>query len=259
MRPLQGVGVLVTRPEHQATPLCRLLESAGARVRRLPIIDVRPASDPSDVRRKVGAIDSFDLVVFTSANAVRFGSALLDPRRDVTLAAIGPATARVLGEAGWRAAVTPAGGFDSESLLSHPLLANPAGRRVLLVKGMGGRNLLETQLALRGAQVVVADVYKRERATHCDATLEALRDEFAAGNIQVVTATSVEIVAGLIDIATAALRRDFDRVHWLVPGDRVAAALRERGVAGPILKAGTAADQDLLAAVVRWRSSLSEA
>ena len=69
----------------------------------------------------------------------------------------------------------------------------------------------------------------------------------------------MEIAAGLLDIATPALRRDFDRVRWLVPGDRVAAALRERGVSGPVLKASTAEDHDLLAAVVRWRASVSGA
>jgi uroporphyrinogen-III synthase len=259
MQPLQGVGVLVTRPELQATALCRLLESAGALALRLPVIDIRPAADTSDIRLEVGAIEAFDLVIFTSANAVRFGSALLDEKRDVMLAAIGPATARALTEAGYSVAVTPRGGFDSESLLLHPALTHPAGRRILLVKGVSGRNLLETRLSERGAQVVVADVYQRERASHSAATLEGLEAAFAAGKIQVVTATSVEIAAGLLDIATPALRRDFDRVRWLVPGDRVAAALRERGVSGPVLKASTAEDQDLLAAVVRWRASVSGA
>jgi uroporphyrinogen-III synthase len=259
MQPLQGVGVLVTRPEQQATPLCRLLESAGALALRLPVIDIRSAMGTSGTRLEIGAIEAFDLVIFTSANAVRFGSALLDERRDVMLAAIGPATARALGEAGYRPAVTPSAGFDSESLLLHPVLADPAGRRILLVKGMNGRNLLETRLTERGAVVVVADVYKRERVSHSAATLDALAGEFAAGKIQIVTATSVDIAAGLLDIATPVLRRDFDRVRWLVPGDRVAAALRERGVSGPILKASTAEDQDLVAAVVRWRSSVSGA
>jgi len=259
MQPLQGVGVLVTRPEQQATPLCRLLESAGALVLRLPVIDIRSAADTSGGRLEIGAIEAFDLVIFTSANAVRFGGALLDERRDLVLAAIGPATARALGEAGYRVAVTPGAGFDSESLLLHPVLAEPAGRRILLIKGMNGRNLLETRLTERGAVVVVADVYKRERVSHSAATLDALAAEFAAGKIHIVTATSVDIAAGLLDLATPVLRRDFDRIRWLVPGDRVAAALLERGVSGPILKASTAEDQDLVAAVVRWRSSVSGA
>src|SRR5579859_2333381 len=73
MQPLHGVGVLVTRPEQQATPLCRLLESAGAQVLRLPVIDIRAAADLSDIRGRLGRIGAFDLVIFTSANAVRFG------------------------------------------------------------------------------------------------------------------------------------------------------------------------------------------
>jgi uroporphyrinogen-III synthase len=259
MPALQGVGVLVTRPEQQATPLCRLLESAGAVALRLPAIDILPAADTRDISLEVGAVEAFDLVIFTSANAVRFGSALLDQRQDLMLAAIGPATARALGEAGYRVAVTPTGGFDSANLLLQPALAQPAGRRILLIKGVSGRNLLERELTLRGAEVVVADVYKRERASHSAAALEALEAEFAAGKIQVVTSTSVDIATALLDIATPALRRDFDHVHWLVPGARVAAALRARGVAGPILQASTAEDQDLVAAVVRWRSRASGA
>ena len=259
MLALHGVGVLVTRPEQQATPLCRLLESAGAVALRLPAIDIRPAPDSRGIRFRLGALEAFDLVIFTSVNAVRYGSALLDQRPDLKIAAIGPATARALGEAGFSVTVTPAGVFDSESLLLQPALARPAGRRILLIKGVNGRDLLEVQLTQRGAQVVVAEVYQRERASPSAATLEALEVEFAAGRIQVVTATSVEIAAGLLAIATPALRRDFDRVHWLVPGARVAAALRDRGVTGPILQASTAEDQDLVAAVMRWRSSASGA
>ena len=47
---------------------------------------------------------------------------LLEQRRDLNLAAIGPATLRALNQAGYRVAVQPAGGFDSESLLRHPRL-----------------------------------------------------------------------------------------------------------------------------------------
>ncbi len=259
MQPLQGVGVLVTRPEQQSARLCRLLESVGARALRLPVIEIRPVADSAGIKDRIGPMEAFDLVIFTSANAVRFGVALLGDGAEAPLAAIGPATARALGEAGHRGAVTPSGGSDSETLLLHPLLAQPAGRRILLIKGMHGRNLLETGLAERGAQVVVAEVYQRERASHSAAVLGALEGAFASGKIQVITATSVEIAAGLLDIATPALRRDFDRVHWLVPGGRVAAALRDRGVSGPILAAYTAEDQDLVAAVVRWRSSVSGA
>jgi hypothetical protein len=44
-----------------------------------------------------------------------------------------------------------------------------------------------------------------------------------------------------------------------VPGERVAAGIRERGIRAPILQAESAEDHDLVSALVRWRSSVSGA
>ena len=52
---------------------------------------------------------------------------------------------------------------------------------------------------------------------------------------------------------------EFERVHWLVPGERIAAGLRERGLSAPLLQAESAEDHDLVAALVRWRSNVSGA
>ncbi len=183
-----------------------------------------------------------------------------DSKRDLTLAAIGPATARALNLAGYRVAVLPPRGtFDSESLLQHPRLEHPAGRRILIIKGSNGRPFLEDELARRGAEVVAADVYQRVPVTPSHAVLAALLDSFVAGAVQVITATSLEIAGNLLDMATPALRAEFERVHWLVPGERVAAGLRERGLISPLLQAESAEDHDLVAALIRWRSSVSGA
>jgi uroporphyrinogen-III synthase len=130
---------------------------------------------------------------------------------------------------------------------------------VLIVKGVGGREFLQHELSRRGAQVVLAEVYRREPTPHDAAALADLAAQFAAGGIQIITATSAEIAAGLVSAATPALRREFDRAHWVVPGARVAAALREHGLTAPVLQAETARDQDLVAAIVRWRASVSGA
>jgi uroporphyrinogen-III synthase len=156
-------------------------------------------------------------------------------------------------------AVQPQETFDSESLLLHPRLEHLAGRRILIIKGANGRPFLEQELAHRGAQVVAADVYQRVPATPSHALLEALLDSFTAGAVQVITATSLEIASNLLELATPELRDEFERVHWLVPGERIAAGLRERGLSAPLLQAESAEDHDLVAALVRWRSSVSGA
>ena len=130
---------------------------------------------------------------------------------------------------------------------------------MLIVKGSGGRELLQEELARRGAQLTIAEVYRRERAVPNASELAALEARFEAGEILVITATSVETGGNLLDLATAALRGTFERAQWVVPGARVAAALRARGLGSTLIEADSAQDQDLVAAIVRWRSSASGA
>ena len=253
MTPLHGVGVLVTRPEQQAAALCRLLEARGAQAFLFPTIAIRPAGERRALALALGPIDRFDRIVFTSANAVRFGAALLDDRRDLTLAAIGPATARALNQAGYRVALQPADRIDSEGLLALPAFERVAGARVLIVKGAGGRDLLEGELARRGAEVLTAEVYRREPVQPGAAELARLEGWLREDLVQVVTATSAEVGAHLLALGSPALRAQLASRLWLVPGSRVAAALREHGLTASLLVAASAEDQDLIAALVAWR------
>jgi uroporphyrinogen-III synthase len=259
MPPLHGVGVLVTRPELQAMPLCRLLEIQGAHTLRLPAMEIKAIGERRATAAQLGALENFDLIIFTSANAVRFGATFLDQKRDLTLAAIGPATARALNLAGYRVSLQPAGTIDSEGLLLHPRLEHLSGHRILMIKGTDGRQLLQQELTRRGATVVELDVYDRAPATPSAATLAAVHERFGAGDIHVITATSMSLASALLDIATPELRSDFEGVHWLIPGERIAIGLRQRGLNAPLLRAESAEDQDLVAALVRWRSSASGA
>jgi uroporphyrinogen-III synthase len=257
--PLDGVGVLITRPLHQADALCRLFAAEGAAVTRFPALDIRPLTDERARTALSGATHDFDLIIFASANAVRHGADFLDPQRGLPLAAIGPATARALNQAGYRVSVQPIQGFDSDSLLSHPKLVSVAGHRILLVKGEGGRELLERELERRGALLTRAEVYRRECPAPPADELRDLQSRFERREIQVITATSAEIGGNLLALATPALRRHFDAAHWLVPSARVADVLHAGGLGAPMVQAASAEDQDLVSAAIRWRSSVSDA
>jgi uroporphyrinogen-III synthase len=233
-------------------PLCRILESLGATTLRLPALEIKPLKDRRALMEQLGVLENFDVILFTSANAVRFGVSFLDQRRDLTLAALGPATSRALNQAGYRVAIQPGDSFDSEALLSHPRLGHVAGHRILIIKGMHGRDLLQQELTRRGATVQCVAVYERVPASLSAPMLEAVQERFAAGEIQVITATSLEIGAALLKVAPPKLRGEFERAHWLVPGERVASGLRELGLKAPLLRADSAEDQDLAAALVGW-------
>lgn len=259
MLPLQDIGVLVTRPRHQAEPLCLLLEALGAAAYRFPATEILAVEDRGALAAARAELAEYGLIIFTSANAVRFGAGLLEQRHDLTLAAIGPATAQALSQAGYGGSVQSAEGFDSENLLRHPKLNAVAGSRILIVKGHDGRDLLERELARRGAQVTLAEVYRRECSRPGAEEIERLELSFAARKLHVITATSLDIAANLLALATPALRRAFDGALWLVPSARIGEGLRKRGVNGELLVARSAADQDLVAAVLGWRAGESGA
>lgn len=265
-------------------PLCRLLESQGASTLRLPALDIRPLKDRRALAEQLGALYTFDVIIFTSANAVRFGVSFLDQKRDLTLAAIGPATARALNQAGYRVAINPgdaslgdtspadtspadaspgaasaSGAFDTEALLSHPKLTHVSGHRILIIKGSHGRQVLQQELTRRGATVASVNVYERVPSRPSEAALAEVLERFAAGELHAITATSLESGESLLNMATPALRSEFERAHWLVPSGRVAAGLRGLGLEAPLLQADSAEDHDLVAALIRWRSSVSGA
>lgn len=254
---LDGLGVLVTRPEAQAGPLARRLAELGARVYLLPAVELRPSEDRAAQRASLGPLDRFQWIIFVSANAVRFGVSLLEERRDLKLAAIGPATAAALNHAGFRVALVPSGGYDSEHLLATPELSHVAGQRILIVRGGGGREYLAEQLTLRGAEVSYADVYERRRAQPVPGVVAAVEAAWQAGEIDVVTATSPELLRALFEILSPAGRQLLARAALLAGGTRIAATARQIGLEGPLLVAPEPDDAGLVDALLKWRRHTS--
>ena len=67
---LQQLGVLVTRPAHQAKGLCGLIEQAGGRAIRLPVIEIVGPGD--EVSAKASLADECSVLI--SENAGQLGS-----------------------------------------------------------------------------------------------------------------------------------------------------------------------------------------
>jgi uroporphyrinogen-III synthase len=253
---LKGVGVLVTRPDHQAGHLCQLIEAEGGVAVRYPALAIRPRPDRAAVRAAVGPTDRYDLVIFVSANAVRFGADILGERRDAPIAAIGQATAAALNAAGYRVSLMPAEGADSESLLALPQLAQMSGQRVLIVRGFGGLDLLQEAMTGRGAQVQYAEVYTREPARPSAGLQAEIEELWRQGGISACTATSVELLEALVGIVTPRCRGLMDSTALVTGSERVAAAAARLGLGSPILLADSPEDAALIGALVRWRGQV---
>lgn len=223
---LEGVRVLVTRPAHQAENLCRMIEAEGGIVVRLPLLAIEPAIQVTEARKRLAA--GHDLWIFTSANAVRLVQPLVTGAWPARLAAVGPATASAIAAAGHAGAAAPLSGGSSEALLALPEFQAPTGQRILLVTGEGGRDVLERELAGRGASVERAEVYRRVPLPYPpEAVVAALR------GCEVIVITSGDSLEHLVRVTPEGSRATLLRKRLVVPAARVVEKARELGFVQP--------------------------
>ena len=246
---LAGRGILVTRPAHQADHLCRLIEAAGGRPIRFPVLEIRPSADPDAAAAALGRLADYDVAVFVSANAVQQAVAAMGPRpwpSRVEIAAIGAATAQALMAQGLVVTHCPVADFTSEALLALPALQGLAGRRVLILRGDGGRDQLRDTLRARGAEVDYLEVYRR-----ClpEADSAPLLDRWRSGEIDAVMVTSNESLRNLTTIVGTLGKPLLRATPLIVPNARTAALARELGISDRLRIAADATDAAMTAAL----------
>ena len=251
---LDGLRVLVTRPAHQAETFCRLVERAGGIALRLPAVAIQPPEDIAAARAALDRLAGSDIVVFTSPNAVAGFFRLLGTRplpAGLRIAAIGAATAGALAAHGLATVIRPASRYDSEGLLAEAAMQDVAGRRVLLVRGAGGRDALATTLAARGATVDHAVVYRRT----CPADGGTLNRLLDAG-VDVATVTSGEALSNLVTMAGEDGRARLLAMPLVVGSPRIAAVAAASGFAQPVTIADDPGDEAMLQALARSRDGM---
>lgn len=247
MNPLAGRGVLVTRPVHQAEPLCKRLEARGARPIRFPVLAIAPPADVESARERLARLADYHLVVFISVNAVEQAATLSGGLpRGLRAAVVGRASARALRERGIGPVLQPEQGADSEALLALPELKALAGQRILIVRGEGGRELLADTLRARGAIVEYAEVYRRVRP---DVDPEALPALWRAHRIDAVTATSNETLGNLYELAGPVGRDPLRATPLVVVSPRAATLAAELGWTAPVRVAASAEDAAMVVAL----------
>lgn len=244
---LAGVRVLVTRPALQADNLCRMLAARGAEVVRLPLQSMEPARAPALALRQLQASRDFDLWIFTSANAVRFAAQLDAGVWPTRLAGVGAATTTALQAAG-REALAPAETFSSEGLLASPLVEDVAGQRILIVTGSNSLPLLKDELGARGAQVEVAEVYRRVKLPHPPEVVQA-----ALRGTGAILLTSYEALEHLVELTPEPTRGSLVRKQLVVPSQRVVEKARALGFAEPLVPA-LVADAAFVRCLEHWRA-----
>ena len=253
---LQGMRVLVARPEPAAARLADAFTAEGAVVHRVPALAIAPVEDTKSVERLRRRLADVSVIVFTSVNAVeRYFGMVPDAEPDrlpAVVLAVGRATADALRARGVAGVHTPHGRFDSEGLLDCPQLEarRVIGRLVAVVKGEGGRDLLGKELVRRGADVVEASVYRRRAPERLAEMLEAVRE-----SVDIVAVTSAEALENLAGAAPWTVSWLSDRMVVTV-SERVAGIARSRNLSRVVV-AGGADAASIVEAAVRAAAEVS--
>lgn len=228
---LAGRTIVVTRPEAQAAGLCEGIAARGGRALRFPVLGIAPPDDDSALRAVAQRLDEFDIAFFVSPNAVEHALRPLLAWRDwpaaLAVATVGGGSQHALQRMGFEHVIAPVSGFDTEAVLALPEFSAPAvrGRRVVVFRGDGGRDLLGEELTRRGAEVEYVTVYHRFcPAADCAPLLDAAR----AGRLDAIVLTSSEGVRNLVTLLGAALPQLSD-VAIFVPHPRIAGFALEAG------------------------------
>lgn len=140
--------------------------------------------------------EDFQQAIFISANAVKYSvmkSKTLVDMLPAELIAVGQGTANCLYEAGFNDVIIPQQ-FNSEGLLELPQLKDVTGQQILIVKGRGGRDLLEKTLTKRGAVCHHLDVYGRVTGL---INPHHWNEFLSAGKQHIITIASVEAMIAL--------------------------------------------------------------
>lgn len=252
-------GVVITRPLAQAECLARAVAAIGRTPVVLPLLEIAPLEDSSALRAALSELERYALVAFVSPNAVDAALACVPdvPQawpRAVPLAVLGEGSRAALARHGLREDNATILGpldptrSDSEHLMASLDLAALAGRRVLIVRGESGRELMADSFRAAGAEVTVVPAYRRSVPRLTPELAARLRSVLATPHDWIVT--SSEALRGLFSLLAQLDPGCVSQMrgqHVIVPHARIAATAADLGIARVTLTGS--GDDRLLAAL----------
>jgi len=245
---------VVTRPAGQAAHLATALAAAGAMPVLYPVLEIREVEDLAPLLDAAIRLDGFDLAVFVSPNAIESALAVILPRRSwpaaLRVAALGKSSERALSRHGILDVISPPLRFDSEALLELPELIDVAGRRVIIFRGDGGREVLGDTLKARGASVEYVTCYRRARPQLDPAPLLRLWEE---GRLDAVTLTSSEGLRNFYEMVGRLGQAWLKKTPAFVPHRRIAEQAEALGLTKVI--ATDPGDDGLIAGLMQYFAS----
>ncbi len=257
-RPLFGKTIVVTRARAQASELVANLTDLGAQCLEIPTIKIQPPEDNAPLRKALEQIHTYDWVVLTSVNGVKFFfDTLFAMGRDVRalghvkFACIGPVTRDRLRDFGITADILPET-FQAESVVQAFSQVEMSGKNVLLPRASKARTILPQELTKMGAKV--HEVFSYETVLD-DSEKDTLIQSLEEKQIHAVTFTSSSTVSNFMSLLEgkdiAGLLKD---VALISIGPITSDTIRSFGLA-PAMEAEPFTIKGLVDTLIRWNKT----
>jgi uroporphyrinogen-III synthase len=234
-----GASVVITRPLAQARELAVAVEAIGRAPVLLPLLEILPLADQHALALAMASLADYAMVAFVSPNAIdaAFAHVRAWPA-GVTLAVLGDGSRAALARHGVVAAdfqiVSPPdpAHSDSEHLLGELDLAALAGRRVLIVRGESGRELIADGLRAAGVIVSTVTAYRRCVPTLTPALAAQLGQLLETENDWILTSSEalrgLVALVGQLGVPDAVVKMQHQ--HLIVPHARIAETAHALGL-----------------------------
>ena len=215
---MKEVRLLVTRFAPHAQRLTDLLNAQGIVAFAQPLLALQKTTEFNHVSKVLAK--HYDCIIAVSPNAVDYTDRALAglnwPQTEYL--AVGLATQAKLKTATAQHVVVPERCFDSEGLLDLSLLSDLQGKQILILRGLGGRELLCDTLTQRGAIVDYYQPYQRVAIVLCG---KALTKEWQQQNINGAIISSIELLERLKDVVPSAAQEWLRTLTIYAPSERI--------------------------------------
>ncbi|PHM36344.1 uroporphyrinogen-III synthase [Xenorhabdus innexi] len=161
------MSILITRPAPAGEELVNRLKAIGKMAFSAPLISIHPGADLPLLSHKLQRLSAGDFVFLLSKNAVHYACEQL--RQDslswsdgLSYYGIGKSTSLFFRQKTGKNILWSEQGETSEDLLQLPTLQHVENKKILLLRGNGGREVIASTLRARGGEVDYCECYARQ-------------------------------------------------------------------------------------------------
>ena len=175
----KNIALISTRPYEKNIVLLKGLKNTNISLLNHPLTEIKPLKDYAKFDSILSNLKNYQHIIFISTNAVdffveRFKSLSIELSDHIIFSSIGPITQEALENQFNINVHCPEEIYDSKHLIKNKIFNNLQDKKVLIIRGVGGREVLKDMLEEKGAEVNYGECYVRN---YLPINLNQLRQE----------------------------------------------------------------------------------